>query len=88
MSCIKCNKLHYFCQYPLNFGFLFDKRNSNITTELASTIKTFEDFRLVSQIRKELEKIKESLAITQSNQSYSFATKYCSSVTGSFPSWR
>lgn len=41
-----------------------EKRSFNITKELAYLIKTFEDFRLVAQIRKEIEKVKPSLAFT------------------------
>ncbi len=38
-----------------------EKRNFNITTQLSCLIKTFEDFRLVAQIRKEIEKVRPSL---------------------------
>ena len=41
-----------------------ENRNSNITTQLACIFKTFEDFRLVAQIREEIEKVKPSLAFT------------------------
>ena len=41
-----------------------ENRNSNITTQLACIFKTFEDFRLVQQIREEIEKVKPSLAFT------------------------
>ena len=40
-----------------------ENRNSNITTQLACIFKTFEDFRLVQQIREEIEKVKPSLAL-------------------------
>jgi len=38
-----------------------ENRNCNITTELACIIKTFEDFRLVAQIREDIEKVKPAL---------------------------
>ncbi|MBI4100693.1 recombinase family protein [Candidatus Microgenomates bacterium] len=38
-----------------------ENHNSNIATKLACTIKTFEDFRLVQQIREEIEKVRPSL---------------------------
>ena len=34
-----------------------ETRNSNITTQLACIFKTFEDFRLVQQIREEVENL-------------------------------
>jgi hypothetical protein len=34
-----------------------ENRNSNITTQLACIFKTFEDFRLVQQIREEVENL-------------------------------
>lgn len=37
---------------------MLEKRSFNITRELAYLIKTFEDFRHVTQIRKEIEKVK------------------------------
>jgi len=40
-----------------------ENRNSNITKQLACIIKTFEDFRLVAQIREEIEKLKPSLTL-------------------------
>jgi hypothetical protein len=36
---------------------VLEKRNSNITMNLASIIKAFSDFRLVTQIREEIEKL-------------------------------
>ncbi|EKE00318.1 MAG: hypothetical protein ACD_22C00047G0004 [uncultured bacterium] len=36
-----------------------ENRNSNITTQLACIFKTFEDFRLVRQIREEIEKVQQ-----------------------------
>jgi len=41
-----------------------ENRNSNITTQLACIFKTFEDFRLVQQIREEIEKVKPSLSLS------------------------
>jgi len=38
-----------------------ENRNFNITKQLACIIKTFEDFRLVAQIREEIEKVKPAL---------------------------
>ncbi|OGE36928.1 hypothetical protein A3D79_02305 [Candidatus Daviesbacteria bacterium RIFCSPHIGHO2_02_FULL_39_8] len=38
-----------------------ENHNPNTTTELARTIKTFEDFRLVQQIREDVEKVRPSL---------------------------
>jgi hypothetical protein len=35
-----------------------ENRNTNITTELACITKVFSDFRLVAQIREEIEKVK------------------------------
>ena len=35
-----------------------ENRNTNITTQLACIPKTFSDFRLVAQIREEIEKLK------------------------------
>jgi hypothetical protein len=40
-----------------------EKRNFNITTQLSSIIKAFSDFKLVAQIREEIEKVKPSLAL-------------------------
>jgi hypothetical protein len=40
-----------------------EDQNSNITTQLAFILKTSEDFRLVQQIREEIEKMKPSLAL-------------------------
>lgn len=43
-------------------GILSTKHySSNTATELASTIKTFEDFRLVAQIREDIERVRPSL---------------------------
>jgi len=36
---------------------MLENRNSNITKQLACIFKTFEDFRLVAQIREEIAKI-------------------------------
>jgi len=36
-----------------------ENRNTNITTQLSCIIKAFSDFRLVAQIREEIEKVKE-----------------------------
>ena len=38
-----------------------ENHNSNIAAKLACTIKTFEDFRLVQQIREEIEKVRPSI---------------------------
>lgn len=38
---------------------LLENRESNITTQLASIFKAFEDCRLVQQIREEIEKVKQ-----------------------------
>lgn len=40
-----------------------EDRNFNITTQLSSIIKAFSDFRLVAQIREEIERVKPSLAL-------------------------
>jgi hypothetical protein len=40
---------------------LLGERSLNITKEIACIIKIFEDFRLVSQIREEIEKDKHNL---------------------------
>ncbi len=37
---------------------MLKNRNSNITTQLAHIINTFSDFRLVAQIKKEIERMK------------------------------
>ena len=37
---------------------MLENRNTNITTQLASIIKVLSDFRLVAQIREEIEKVK------------------------------
>ena len=37
-----------------------ENRNSNITTQLDYIFKAFSDFRLVAQIREEIEKVKIS----------------------------
>ncbi len=36
---------------------VLEKRTFNMTTELTCIVKTFEDFRLVAQIKKEMEKL-------------------------------
>ncbi|MCR4330212.1 MAG: recombinase family protein [Candidatus Roizmanbacteria bacterium] len=41
-----------------------ENRNTNITTQLACIIKAFSDFRLVAQIREEIEKVKPCMAIS------------------------
>ena len=41
-----------------------EKRNSNITTELACIAEVFSDFKLVSQIREEVEKVKQANVLT------------------------
>ncbi len=43
---------------------LLEDRNSNITTQLSCIIKAFSDFRLVAQIREEIEKVKPCMAIS------------------------
>ncbi len=40
---------------------LLENRNSNITMQLACVFKIFEDFRLVAQIREEIEKVNQAL---------------------------
>ena len=47
-----------------NPSISLEKRSFNITKELAYLIKTFEDFRLVQQIREEIEKVRPSLTLT------------------------
>jgi len=42
-----------------------DNRTTNITQELSRIFKAFSDFRLVAQIREEIEKVKPSLAFTE-----------------------
>jgi len=37
---------------------VLDKRSFNITKELGRIIKVFEDFRLVQQIREEIERVR------------------------------
>jgi len=49
-----------------NFEPMLENRNTNITTQLACLIKTFEDCRLVAQIREEIEKVRPSIAISAS----------------------
>jgi len=44
---------------------MLENRNSNITTHLACIFKTFEDFRLVAQIREEIDRVKPSLMTIQ-----------------------
>ncbi|KKU57478.1 MAG: hypothetical protein UX80_C0015G0012 [Candidatus Amesbacteria bacterium GW2011_GWA2_47_11b] len=41
-----------------------ENRNTNITQELSRIFNAFSDFRLVAQIREEIEKVKPSLAFT------------------------
>ena len=43
-----------------------ENRNVNITTQLACLIKTFEDCRLVQQIREEIEKVRPCIAVLAS----------------------
>ena len=54
-----------------NLGILsadwLENRSTNITTQLACIFKTFEDFRLVQQIREEIEKVKPSLIFASQN---------------------
>jgi len=45
----------YFAQNPT----LLEHRTSNITTQLTSIIQAFSDFRLVAQIREEIEKVNQ-----------------------------
>ncbi len=40
---------------------MLEDRNVNITTQLSSIIKVFSNFRLVAQIKEEIEKVKPSL---------------------------
>jgi len=39
-------------------AYMLENRNSNITSQLACIFKTFEDFRLVQQIREDIEMVK------------------------------
>ena len=41
-----------------------ENRNSNITQELSRIFKAFSDFRLVAQIREEIEKVKFHYLLT------------------------
>ncbi len=41
-----------------------ENRNFNITTQLSHIYKVFTDFKLIAQIREEIEKVKPSLALT------------------------
>jgi len=41
-----------------------ENRNPNITTQLSHIIKAFPDFRLLAQIKEEIEKVKPSSAFT------------------------
>jgi len=43
---------------PQNPNWLED-RNTNITTQLAGIFKAFSDFKLVAQIREEIEKVNQ-----------------------------
>lgn len=45
--------------YAVKLGV--EERNSNITTQLAGIFKAFSDFRLVAQIKGEIEKVNQSL---------------------------
>ncbi len=45
-----------------------ENRNANITTNLASIINAVSDFRLVVQIREEIEKVKNSATFTNTTQ--------------------
>lgn len=52
-----------FCILSANW---LENRNTNITQELSRIFKAFSDFRLVAQIREEIEKVKtfEQIVIT------------------------
>ncbi|KKR37798.1 MAG: hypothetical protein UT72_C0032G0009, partial [Candidatus Woesebacteria bacterium GW2011_GWB1_40_101] len=41
-----------------------DNRSTNITQELSRIFKAFSDFRLVAQIREEIERVKPCLAVS------------------------
>lgn len=43
---------------------MLENRNSNITKELLHIFDVFSDFKLVAQIREEIEKVKPSLVFT------------------------
>jgi len=49
---------------------MLEKRSINITKELAHIIKVFEDFRLVQQIREEIEKVNQIDKLTTASQAY------------------
>jgi hypothetical protein len=49
---LECSKNH-----------LLEKRSFNITKHLGHIIKVFEDFRLVQQIREEIEKVKPCIVL-------------------------
>jgi len=50
---LRCNSVYTIQGY---FSGL-ENRNINITTKLSNIIKTFEDFKLVAQIREEIERV-------------------------------
>lgn len=43
-----------------------ENRNTNITKQLSHIFKAFSDFRLVAQIREEIEKLETSIALVNS----------------------
>lgn len=53
---------------------MLGERSYNITSQLASLIKTFEDFKLVQQIREEIERVKSySLNTSKTDSNYGCA---------------
>lgn len=51
-------------RFTLSEVKVLENRNTNITQELSRIFKAFSDFRLVAQIREEIERVKPSLAFT------------------------
>ncbi|KXK09244.1 MAG: hypothetical protein UZ20_WS6002000645 [candidate division WS6 bacterium OLB21] len=45
-------------------NLMLEKRSFNITKELAFLIKTFEDFKLIQQIRQDMEQVRPAMVIS------------------------